>query len=106
MNGRGRRQSTFAAFLPRHLPQEQNAHVHICTGTTVLKVAFKPQDDGELHVQGVYLLPLSNTPALPVFVADRREMILCAGSLNSTLVLQRKCTSQLYVTELALKLPV
>lgn len=97
MNAYGRRQSTFSAFLPRHLAQERKPHLHICTGTMVLKILIKPQDDRELHAEGVYLLPSSNTAASPVFVAARREIILCAGSLNSPLILQRRCAPQLYV---------
>ena len=97
MDERGRRQSTFEAFLPRRIAQERKSHLHICTGTTTLKIAVKQGDRNELQAHGVYIVPASDITADPFFVTARREVVLCAGPLGNPQILQRRFEVHLYL---------
>lgn len=82
----GYRSSTFRAFLPKDFALAHQDNLHICTKTVARKVEVERSVDGELRATGVVLQ--ETAPGSPtVFVAARKEVVLCCGAVTTPQVL-------------------
>ena len=87
-----KRHSTFDAFLPLHIAEQRRKHLTICTEVIVTSLEIKPGKSG-LQATGVFLErdSQSHGPTDCYYVRARREIILCAGAIDSPQLLMLRC---------------
>lgn len=86
IDSRGHRSSTFLAFLPQSLASERKAHLHICTGATVLALDIE-DPHGITTVKGVLYQAAENRDGRVYCAKARREVIMCAGAIATRQIL-------------------
>ncbi|OBZ76180.1 L-sorbose 1-dehydrogenase [Grifola frondosa] len=82
VDGAGRRDSTFDAFLPQHIAKARNSWLKVCTGAVVRSVQIEKNQDG-LHAAGIWVEDESKADNKTYYAQARREVILCSGSFGS-----------------------
>ncbi|GJJ10629.1 hypothetical protein Clacol_004856 [Clathrus columnatus] len=88
IDSKGRRSSTFSAFLPPKLVRERQSRLHICTGTVVLRIGIIGETAANLSAEGVWIQKKDQSSLnKPRFIQAKREVIVAAGPIGSPQIL-------------------
>ncbi|GJJ10620.1 hypothetical protein Clacol_004847 [Clathrus columnatus] len=88
IDSKGRRSSTFSAFLPPELVRERQSRLHICTRTVVLRIGIIGETAASLSAEGVWIQKKDQSSLnKPRFIQAKREVILATGPIGSPQIL-------------------
>ncbi|KAK0187394.1 alcohol oxidase [Armillaria mellea] len=87
MDAGSHRCSAFTAYLPLHVAHERRSHLHVCPNTIVASLNLDPDT---MRIDGVFYQDARNdsSDVSRVYKAiARKEVILCAGAINTPQIL-------------------
>lgn len=81
VDGDGRRQSSFRAYLPEVLADSRQDHLHICTRAVACKIGFLKQENLDPRAESIDIMSVDGGEIRTV--TARREIILTCGALRT-----------------------
>lgn len=81
VDGNGRRQSSFRAYLPQVLADSRQDHLHICTRAVACKIGFLKQENLDPRAESIDIMSVDGGEIRTV--TARREIILTCGALRT-----------------------